>query len=289
MRRTMLQTGGGALVLTLLVLVAGCRDEAPPPDYVARVGPSYLTAAELESTMVALNVRPDSAEARRQLVEQWSTTELLVQEARRRNLQNDPEVRRQLRESERALLVDALVRELQAEEDTEPTAGDLQAYFERHKEQLRLREPYVRIRYLPVASEDSARAAAEELRRLDASSTADSTWEVLVDRYSADPDGSRQLSDHFFPERRLFTGDAQLRSALGALRAGATSPVIAHQGTYHLLQLVERAPAGTIPDPSWIRDELRQRLAIQTRKQLYARQVQRLRNEARARDAFEMR
>jgi hypothetical protein len=58
---------------------------------------------------------------------------------------------------------------------------------------------------------------------------------------------------------------------------------------FHVVQLVERIPARTIPEPAWIEDELVRRLVIQGRKQLYARQVQRLRNEALAREDLEIR
>jgi len=58
---------------------------------------------------------------------------------------------------------------------------------------------------------------------------------------------------------------------------------------YHVVQLVERIPIGTTPAVSLLEDQLRARIAIENRKQLYARQVQRLRNEALAREELDVR
>jgi hypothetical protein len=48
-------------------------------------------------------------------------------------------------------------------------------------------------------------------------------------------------------------------------------------------------PAGEVPELSWIEDEVRRQVEIQSRKQMVARHVQRLRNEAQARDELEIR
>jgi hypothetical protein len=56
-----------------------------------------------------------------------------------------------------------------------------------------------------------------------------------------------------------------------------------------VLQLVKRAAPGTVPPLEWVEDEIHERLRIQSRKQMYARQVQRLRNEALAREALDVR
>jgi hypothetical protein len=58
---------------------------------------------------------------------------------------------------------------------------------------------------------------------------------------------------------------------------------------YHVLHLVDRADAGTIPERAWVEAEIRRRLRLRGRKQMYAREVERLRNEARARGTLDVR
>ncbi|NNE70233.1 MAG: peptidyl-prolyl cis-trans isomerase, partial [Rhodothermales bacterium] len=72
-------------------------------------------------------------------------------------------------------------------------------------------------------------------------------------------------------------------------REGRTTPVIEDRGLYHIVQVVERVPAGTLPKRQWIEASLRQQLQVESRKLLYARLVQRLRNEALAREQLQIR
>src|SRR5690606_33766784 len=106
---------------------------------------------------------------------------------------------------------------------------------------------------------------------------------------AADPATSQELAANYYPERRLLTVQPVLGPALASLRVGETTAVLGEEGRYLLGYLADRVPAGTVPELPWVEDELRERMGIQARKQIYARQVQRLRNEALAREALQIR
>lgn len=273
--------------LFLLLLAIGCRQPPAPEDYVARVGDTYLTPSELEDALESLPLRQDSAQVQRQIIEQWVTNELLYQEAVRENLRDDPEVRRRLEANERSVLIDALVSQLYGTED--PTQDDLQAYYDRYRERLRLREPYVRIRHLAVASADSAALARQLLDEATRRDSADARWPALSARFATGAQEARTLANTYIPESRLFPGQPALRQALNTLRPGQIAPVVAADSVYFVLQLADRVPAGSIPELAWIEEEVRRQLLIDARKQMYARHVQRLRNEAQARNALVIR
>ena len=168
-------------VLLLLLLgagLAGCQTEAPPDSYVARVGTNYLTEADLDQMLAAMGPVRDSTKARQQAIDQWVTRTLLYQEAERLNLSSEDEVQDQLRRQRRSILVSALRTRLTEEADVRPSAEEVRTYFERHKEQLRLREPYVRIQYLPTPDRASARTVRQELRT--PPTPPDTTWARLV-------------------------------------------------------------------------------------------------------------
>ena len=277
-----------AVCLGILAWLWGCQQEAPAPDFVARLDGQYLTQEEVSEALAALPVPTDSTEARQQIIEQWVTNQLLYQEALRRDLTQDPAERRLLEENERSVLVSALISRLYEEDPAAPSAAELQAYFERHKEQLRLREPYLRVRYLATADAEDAAAVREELASAP-DAARDSVWTAAVQQHADDVQDALQLSSNFYPESRLFAAHPALREVVSGLTAGQTGPVFESDGRHHVLQLVARVPAGTVPELSWIEDELRHRLTIQSRKQMYARQVQRLRNEALAREELEIR
>ncbi len=271
------------LIASGVLFLAACNEPEPAPDYVARLGDRILTRSEVDSALSAMATGIDSTEAQRQIVEQWVSDALLYEEAERRGLRTEPDVQRLLRESEQSVLISALLAHLYDEVPASPSEAELGAYYERYKDQLRLREPFVRVRYLSTADADSARAALNLMQRA-RPSLSDNAWIRLVARFAADRQGSLALSSTHQPESRLFSNAPAVQNALVALKEGQISPIIATDSLYTIVQLVERVPAGSTPEMEWIRDELARRLAIQSRKQMYARQVQKLRNEALARE-----
>ena len=278
-----------ALLLALALGSLGCEQREAPPSFVARVGDQYLTHDEVDGLLATVPAGQDSAAVQEQFVQQWITQALLYWEAERRGLGDSPDVRRRLRENERSVLVSALLDTLyrEASEPAEPAA--MQSYFEQHQEQLRLREPFVRVRYLAAASADAADEARQQIQQATAA-TADSLWQALVRRFATDVEAALALSGTHYPEQRLFATQPTLRQALSDLAPGEAAPVLTQgDSLFYVLQLVDRVPAGTVPELAWVEAELRQHLAIETRKQMLERQVQRLRNEALAREELEIR
>ncbi len=289
---------GGRRFLTLccagtgLLLLAGCMEETPTPDYVARVEDQYLFEEDLERIMDNLAETGDPLEMREQIVNQWLSTELLYREALRRGLAEDPEVQRRLDESERSVLVNALVESFYRNNTAAPPAEEMRAYFEQHKEQLRLREPFVRIRYLRAATAEEARQARQALLNAPAAER-DSIWGARTAALATGPSAPDTLSDprisayDHYPESRLFGNQPLLRQALANLDDERTAAIIESDSAWHVLQMAQRIPTGSIPEQEWIQSELARQIMLQSRKQLYARLVQRLTNEALAREALD--
>ncbi|HLA63986.1 MAG TPA: peptidylprolyl isomerase [Rhodothermales bacterium] len=270
-----------ALVLLLLPLAVGCRrGPAPAGNWVARVGDAVLTQEDLAEALETLPPGLDSAAARQQVVEQWVTNELLVQEARTQGVADEPAVRRALDESERAVLADALVERFFAANPGSPTDDELEAYFRQHQAELTLDEPYVRLRLLRTASAAEAGQARAALDRAAASPMADSLWRLVVREYADDAPGALAFSAGYVPESRLRAMGDALAEAVAPLEPGGVAPVLRAGNTFYVVQLVARLPPGTPPQLDWLRDELRERLAVERRRTLLARQVEALRTEA---------
>ncbi len=278
-------------VLLVLVLlgtgVVGCQTETPPDSYVARVGTNYLTEADLTRMLTSMGPVRDSSGARQQAIDQWVTRTLLYREAERLNLGSNEAVQRRLRRQRRSVLVSALRTRFEEETDTRPTAGEVRTYFERHKEKLRLQEPYVRVQCLTLSDRTTARTVRRELRRPPA--PPDTAWARLVAEYATDTTQARRLSQQFLPRSQL---GQQLPSALTSriedLQEGETTPVVQANGRYHVLRLDRRMPEGTPPELNWIEPKIRRRLRIRARKQIQATEVQRLRNRAQADGVLEL-
>ncbi len=271
-------------------ILTGCGGEAPPESYVARVGDQYLSQASLEASLDGLGEDADTSEARKQIIEQWVTKALLYREAERLNLRDDPEIQEEIRERERSILVTALTDKLYQEASVGPTEAEVRAYFQRNQANLVLREPFVRVRHLSTERETAADSVRSALQQAALRGTpTDSLWSALVNQHASNPEAARRLATQFVAESRLFGHLPYLRDELAELNDNQLAPVVVDDSLYHVLQLVQRISEGSEPELNWVKDEIRRRLLIRSRKQMYAREVQRLRNEAQARNALEIR
>lgn len=277
------------LILLFTIVLAGCSSGENEKDYVARLGDRFLTREELNATLESLTVPQDSAEASAQILEQWITDELLFREAVRRGLRSDKDVQRLLIENERSVLVSALLSNMYEEESQDPDDQELFAYYEQHKGQLRLTEPFVRVRYLVIEFADSASLALELMEAMGEAANQDSVWQLLANRFTEDSEATTALSASYYPESRLLSAIPGLNTAVEQLSPGQIISPFELDGRFHIVQLVSRLPIGTIPEMQLLEEQLRTRIAIENRKQLYARQVQRLRNEALAREELDIR
>ena len=172
--------------------MTGCESEEAPSSYVARVGDHYLQEEDVTRLLQGMGPVPDSTEAREQVIEQWVEQTLLLREAHRLNLAEDPEVQQLLEERRQNTLVTALTNRFYEEMEKEPSDEEVQTYFERHRDQLTLREPYVRVRHLTTTAEDSARTVRQELLQVPESSL-DTMWTRLSRQYARHPERARRL------------------------------------------------------------------------------------------------
>ena len=275
-------------LLLSLAFLAACNGGPTDDNYLARVGDRTLSLNDVDPTLNASALQVDSSETMHQIVEGWVKDELIAQEAIRQGLQNDSEVQRLLAENERQVLVNAFLKKLFKENPPEPTDEEIEAYYAQNVDQLSLRDDYLRVRYISTSSMQEASEARNLMRDATAAGTIESTWVQIVESYASEPDISLSLSAQFYPKGVLFSSP-RLRDMVNALGVNQISAVLEEGGVYHVIQLADSRPAGTRPELSWIQDELKQRLTIDTRKQLIARQVQRLRTEALAQEDLEIR
>jgi hypothetical protein len=275
------------LALTATLALVACRRDVSAPDYAARVGDATLPQEEVAEALSTLPAGLDSAAARQQFIEQWVTAELLAQEARRRGLPEQTDVRSALAESERAVLGAALVERFFAANPGSPSDEELASYFSEHSEELRLREPFARVRHLQAANGEIAETARASLARAGSAAVADSVWRMIAREYAGDPEGAIAMSDAYIPESRLRAVGDRLAEALASLTPGEVV-VVEAAGVFHVVQLVDRRPVGSPAELDWIRADLRERVAIDRRRDLLARQVQALRTEALANGRLEV-
>ena len=140
----------------------------------------------------------------------------------------------------------------------------------------------MRLRHLRLAAPTRATEARASLDRAIASPFPDSLFALVAREYADDPDGAIAFAREYVSEARLAALDETLGERVAGLSAGGQGTAIPIGPTMHLVQVIDRVPAGTVPPFRLVRDELAERLGIQMRRDAEARLIQRLRSEAQA-------
>ncbi|WP_434390562.1 peptidylprolyl isomerase [Melittangium boletus] len=262
---------------------------APPPSsadgpQVARFVGGSLSLEEFrrESQRLPPSLREqfESEAGRREFVGALVDKRLMVLEARRRGLAEQPEIVRQVRELEERLVVQALL----AQEERNlgpPSEAELRAYHAANKDSFRQPE---RLRVTRVlAAVGPGRGAAEQAR-------ARVRAEQFARRLRAGEPMARVSSEGEGPERArqgelglLVRGvgrDPRLeRAAFALTRPGEVSPVVELEDGFAVLQLVERLPGRTPPFEE-VRSEVEGRLAPTRQRGVFDALRARLRSTA---------
>lgn len=177
----------------LLLLAAGCgpqdggpgqdqaKSQAAPADYVAKVNDAYISRRDLEDFMRSREMQQPGAGQNPDIaVQELVNVELLKQEAVRRGIDQQPEVRTQLEQQRTNLLVNSLIRERVGE--IEVTDEQLKAEYDAQVAHMGSKE--YKARHILVNTEDEAKALIAQL-------DGGADFETLAKEHSTGPSAER--------------------------------------------------------------------------------------------------
>ncbi|HYH99619.1 peptidylprolyl isomerase [Hyalangium sp.] len=247
-------------------------------------GGEVLTAEEVSREAAklppALREQFETPAGRREFARSIIDKRLLVLEARRRKLTEDPELRRQVRELEERLAVQALLAQEEAAAGS-PSEQELRAWFNAHREEL-TRPEQVRVGRVLVSVGSKASEAERSRARKKAEALAArlKRGEALA-QVAREGDGAERMQGG---ELGLVARGGGLEPALEQAafaleRPGAVSPVVAVREGFAVLQLLERKPP-RVPAFEEVRAEVEGRMAPARKRQVFDAILARLRQEA---------
>jgi hypothetical protein len=245
------------------LLIIGCNTSRKQGGFVARVENAVLTEDDLTQA------RDSSGEAQafsRGYVNEWIVRELLYQEAERRGLPESEEFQDKIRETTKRMAVAALLQqELYDKLDTgSVTEGDIRSLFSAKSKEFTLRQDLV-LASLAVFDD---RDAANVFRSLVLRGT---SWENALRQIQQDPRQKQHLLR--VAHRQYFTRTTLLPEELWKLtrsleREDVSFPLKVPQGTY-VIRVHETFRQGDLPPFDFARDEVRQRLLMDLRRDKY--------------------
>lgn len=263
-----------AAVAALLAAAAfaGCgrgREEARSPEEtrgaIVRVGDAVLDGSDL-AAIGGEDREPLSLDERRDYVRRWVDTQVLHQEAVRRGLGDDEQVRRRLRDLERQYLADQFVF-TELRKRTRVTDEEIESYFAAHEREY-LNE--YRVSQILLGAPEEARQALAQLRT--------KSFESVADRLSIDPAARRGGDLGYLTKGNMMP---ELEAIVFSMKPGDVSGVVKSDFGYHIFKLVdvrEALVAVTLDD---VREQIMNTLLLEKRRRAYGELLDSLRASAR--------
>lgn len=207
--------------------------------------------------MLSQQGRPDTPELRQMVRDELIAQEVFVQEAERRGIASEPEVRQQIEEARRQVLMRALVRtEIR---DHPVSDAEVQAEYDRLAKEESGKE--YKARHILVDNEDEAKAIIEKLK-------AGESFEELA-KASKDPGSAEHGGDLDWNTPETFV--KEFSDAMVALDAGKyTETPVKTQFGYHVI-LLEGVRDVSAPPLEQVGPQIRQQLERQRLQTLQER------------------
>ncbi len=145
------------ILLFLITLVSSCQyfEEEPQKDVVARVKSNYLTKADIENIVPLGTSAEDSTVIVRNFIERWARRMILIDRAQvnlpEQELQRYENLVSQYRSD---LLTDAYINVVVSKHlDSVISDEEYQSYYEENKENFRLNDVLLKMRYIHLSPE----------------------------------------------------------------------------------------------------------------------------------------
>jgi hypothetical protein len=262
-----------AIALSIAAALPGCRRGTDSEtSFVARVGNSSLTRAEMERFRAS---RPDSTVNGSAFVDQWIIDELLYQESERRGIASSDDVQLRAAEARRKIAIAALLDQTVYSDTTAPGDSVMVAYFRNHLPAFQLHDDMALVSFAAFSN----REAANDFRTRVVSR---GNWMEELSGLEADTVHRGVLvktaSRQYFTRPRL--NPPELWKLASTLPAGDVSFVVTSGGLSYVLVVHSFLKAGAVPDFGAVQAEVRQRLIIDRRREIYDRLVSDLRSRA---------
>lgn len=243
-------------VVAMVFAWAGCESR-DPDQVVARVGNSTLTLDDLFKSIPPEYSDHITREHMISYVKQWIDTELLYQEALRRRIHKEPEIRDRLQKMKRDLLsAEIISRSTVVGADKNPVGPkDVETYYEEHKEALTRNTSVAK--YVEIVVDD-AKTAWQVRNQI-----TDENFLDLAARYSTIPVEDPRSAE-FIPIDRL---PAEIGAVIEKTKISGTSVPFEMADGYHIVRVLDKQDAGTISSINEVREEIVGTLATENQKE----------------------
>ncbi len=256
------------VVLISIAFLSGCGSGGK---VAAVVNGQVITEREIVQRMARLNPQYRSALGgdQKRLLEEMVMETVLLQEARRRGLEHDPEVDRLVKEARRQILLGRLLETIRQSKQVQVPDEDVKKIYEANKSNFMEPETF-RASHILVADEETAKKAMERLK-------SGESFAKVAGELSTDPSSKTKGGDiGYFAKGQLIP---EFEAACESLKPGELSGIVKTQLGYHIIQLTDKKSVHQRPLEE-VQDQIRRQLGAQQQQRQVESSVQELRAKA---------
>ncbi len=259
-----------ALSLLLAVALSGCGQGS---QIAAIVNGQPITTKELDGRMARLNpaTRATLGNDKGRLLDEMVTEVILLQEARRRGLDRDPEVRELMKEAQRQILLGRLLEQVGKSQQAAVSDEEIARVYESNKEGMKEPESF-RASHILVETEAQAKEALDRIKK-------GQPFAKVAAELSTDPTKTRGGDIGFFTKGQLIP---EFEATCLKLSPGEMSGAVKTALGYHVILLTERRPARVRPLEE-VKEQIGRKLASDQKQRSLQDFVQQLRAKAQIR------
>jgi peptidyl-prolyl cis-trans isomerase C len=264
-------------LILFLIFASGCGSGGK---VAAVVNGRVITTKELDDRVAGLGVsgRSLAADQKDRLLDQLVVESVLLQEANRRGVARDAEVRKMLREAERQILIGRLLEMLRKEKEAPVTEAQVAQFYEANRDNFKQPDSY-RVSHILAADAETAKKGLERVK-------GGEPFAKVAEELSIDPSKSRGGDIGFFSKGQVIP---EFEEAAMKLKVGEISGVVQTPLGYHIILLSEKKPAHQKPLEE-VKDQIHQGLQGQQGQQAVQSVIQELRSKAqiKIKESFEL-
>lgn len=233
-----------------------CSQSSDSP-MIAKVGNEKLTLDDLKQNIPSEYRDQISKEQNVNYVKQWMDAELLFQEAVRRKIDKDPEIKSRLKKMQKDLLGAEVISRISLEnKDSGVSASDITEYYNKHQKDF-IRDTE-KIKYLEIITEDQK--AAWYINR----TLTNLNYQELASQYSK-ISSTEPLNMTYVPINEI---PDEIRSVINNYSVEVnTMPIKTNLG-YHVVRVIDRLKKDDFCTEDEVREDIVNILTNKTQKQL---------------------
>ena len=254
-------------LIVFLVFASGCGSSGKA---AAIVNGHVITTQDVDDRLAGMgsSARSAAVTQKDRLLDQMVVESVLLQEASRRGLTRDAEVRKMLQEAERQILIGRLLEVLRREKEAPVTDDQVAQFYEANKNNFKQPDSY-HVSHILTADSEMAKKALDRVK-------SGEPFAKVAQEVSIDPSKSRGGDIGFFSKGQVIP---EFEEAAMKLKAGEMSGIVQTPLGYHIILLTEQKPAHQKPLEE-VKDQIRQGLQGQQGQQAVQSVIQELRSKA---------